>query len=174
VIKAEWQAIWSTLGIDNKLVSNCHLHLCEEAEHLVSAGLDVFDREQLVTSSTLSCWQEMKSAAANDNIELSIVSAFRSIEYQRQLISNKLAKGQLIHDIVQVNAIPGFSEHHTGKAIDITTADCKPLSEAFDETKAFQWLTDHAVDFDFVMSYPKNNPHNIIYEPWHWMCHQAD
>ncbi len=169
----DWQDIWSALGIDSELVSACQLPLCKDASHLVSAGLDVFDREQFVTRTTLTCWQKMKSAAANDDINLSIVSAFRSVDYQCELIKAKLAKGQLIHEIVQVNAIPGFSEHHTGKAIDITTDDCEPLNEDFDKTSAFQWLSENAHQFGFVMSYPKNNPYKIIYEPWHWMCQEA-
>jgi D-alanyl-D-alanine carboxypeptidase len=174
VIPTDWQAIWSTLGIDKDLVSACKLSLCEDANQLVSAGMDIFNREQFVTPSTLQCWLKMQSAAAEEDITLSIVSAFRSVEYQCELIRNKLTQGQLIQDIVQVNAIPGFSEHHTGKAIDISTDSCDPLTEEFDKTPAFQWLTENAHLFEFVMSYPKNNSHNIIYEPWHWMCRPAD
>ena len=174
MISSDWKTIWSSLGIDEDLISACKLPLCEDADHLVSAGLDIFNREQFVTSSTLTCWSKMQSAAAEEDITLAIVSAFRSVEYQYELIRNKLAQGQLIHNIVQVNAIPGFSEHHTGKAIDIGTDDCDPLTEEFDTTPAFQWLTANAHLFEFTMSYPKNNATNIIYEPWHWMCRPAD
>ena len=174
MITLEWNAIWSSLGISDDLVSACQLPLCEDANHLVSAGTDVYDREQYVTEQTLGCWLEMCSAAAAESINLEIVSAFRSIDYQCELIKNKLARGQSIDDILMVNAIPGFSEHHTGRAIDITTNSCEPLSEGFDETPAFHWLTKNAHIFHFIMSYPKDNPYNIIYEPWHWMCQQAD
>ncbi|HIB92569.1 TPA: D-alanyl-D-alanine carboxypeptidase family protein [Candidatus Poribacteria bacterium] len=137
---------------------------------LVSAGLDIFDREQFVTPTTLSCWSKMLSAARREHIELALVSAFRSVDYQCRLIREKLEKGLDIVDIVRVNAIPGFSEHHTGRAIDITTSGCKPLSIDFDQTLAFEWLISNAGEFNFSMSYAKNNSLGIDYEPWHWAC----
>jgi D-alanyl-D-alanine carboxypeptidase len=169
-----WDEIWLKLGISSDLISSCRLPLQEEATGLVTAGLDVFDREQFVTPQTLNRWQEMRSAAEKDGITLLIVSAYRSVDYQCQLIKDKLARGQSIEDIVRISAIPGFSEHHSGRAIDITTDDCKPLEEEFDETKAFDWLESNASKFDFVMSYPKDNPFEIIYEPWHWACQRID
>lgn len=165
-----WDEIWLDLGISSDLVTNCKLPLQQEATRLVTAGLDVFEREQFVTPTTLYCWQEMKTAAERDGIDLFIVSAYRSVDYQCELIKAKLDKGQVIEEIVRVSAIPGFSEHHTGRAIDITTHNCEPLEEIFDKTTAFQWLESNASKFDFVMSYPKDNPFNIIYEPWHWTC----
>lgn len=169
-----WDEIWLELGISSDLVRSCRLPLQEEATGLVSAGLDVFKREQFVTPQTHACWQAMRSAAEKDDITLLIVSAYRSVDYQCQLIRGKLIKGQSIEDIVRVSAIPGFSEHHSGRAIDITTDDCKPLEEEFDETPAFEWLESNASKFDFVMSYPKDNPFKIIYEPWHWACQRIE
>ncbi len=169
-----WDEIWVELGINSDLVDACKLPLHEEAIKLVSVGVDIFDREQFVTATTLNCWQKMKSAAQKDDIELAIVSAFRSVDYQCQLIRDKLEKGQDIQDVVKVNAIPGFSEHHTGRAIDITTHDCTPLSQDFDKTPAFEWLNSHAGEFHFAMSYPKDNIFNIDYEPWHWACQKLD
>ena len=66
--------------------------------------------------------------------------------------------------------IPGFSEHHTGRALDLSTPGSEPLSEAFDQTAAFDWLNTHARRFEFSMSYPRNNTTGINYEPWHWAC----
>ena len=174
MLTGTWQDMWTRLGIDDGLISACELPLCEDAKVLVSAGLDVFEREQFVTGSTLECWLSMKAAAADDDVSLDIVSAFRSIDYQCELIQNKLTKGLTIQEILLVNAIPGFSEHHTGRAIDITTTNCEPLSESFESTPAFKWLTKNAGLFSFEMSYPRDNPYNIIYEPWHWMCQLTD
>jgi len=158
------------LGGDSGFRLNCQLPLQTEAVELVSAGLDVFDREQWMTPSTLACWQAMRIAALQDKVELQLVSAFRSVEYQCQLIRKKVAAGQQLGDIFKVSAIPGFSEHHTGRALDLTTPDSEPLTESFDETTAFHWLRTHARAFDFSMSYPRNNATGINYEPWHWAC----
>ena len=67
-----------------------------------------------------------------------------------------------------MSAAPGYSEHHTGRAIDITTPGTQPLEPAFETTPAFEWLTGSAHEFGFRMSYPRNNRHGIAYEPWHW------
>lgn len=74
---------------------------------------------------------------------------------------------------MQFNAAPGFSEHHTGRAIDIACPDAEPLQELFENTKAFKWLDANAGQFGFVMTYPRGHQHAISYEPWHW-CFQLD
>ena len=158
------------LGGDVNLRLNCQLPLQIEALDLASAGRDVFDREQWMTPFTLKCWQAMRLAAHQDDIESQLVSAFRSVEYQCGLIRKKVAAGQQLDDIFKISAIPGFSEHHTGRALDLSTPGPEPLSEAFDQTAAFEWLNTHAHRFEFSMSYPRNNTTGINYEPWHWAC----
>ncbi len=156
------------LGITSAHCQACNLPLQQEARHLVDAGQDVFGRPQKMTEQTYFAWQSMQNNAANDSIVLQLVSAYRSIDYQCQLISKKLARGDSIDSILKVNAIPGYSEHHTGRALDLTTPGCKALEESFDTTAAFTWLLSHAERFGFHLSYPKNNPSAIDYEPWHW------
>jgi D-alanyl-D-alanine carboxypeptidase len=90
------------------------------------------------------------------------------VDYQADLIRKKIAAGQQIADILEVNTAPGFSEHHTGRAVDIATPGSRPLTEDFENTEAFQWLTTEAARFGFSMTYPRENPWGISYEPWHW------
>lgn len=142
--------------------------LCAEAEKLVLCEQDMYGRDQHMTPGTAAAWRAMRDAAAADGITLLLVSAFRSVDYQCGLIQRKLDAGQLIDDILKVNAPPGFSEHHTGRALDIATPDDEPLTESFETTDAFAWLTREASTFGFTMSYPRDNPHGIDYEPWHW------
>jgi D-alanyl-D-alanine carboxypeptidase len=67
-----------------------------------------------------------------------------------------------------VNAAPGFSEHHSGRALDIS-AQGEPAAEiSFQDCPAFEWLQRFASEFGFRMSFPQDNPHGISYEPWHW------
>lgn len=163
-----------TLGISDHHIRTCKLLPFSEATNLTQCENDMFDRIQYMTPETLKRWQQMKRAAAEAKVTLVLVSAFRSIDYQCSLIANKIEKGQDIDSILSVNAIPGFSEHHTGRALDLSTPDCEPLSEAFDQTDAFTWLVRHASDFDFEMSFPRDNSAGIIYEPWHWTCQIRD
>jgi D-alanyl-D-alanine carboxypeptidase len=139
-----------------------------EAMEIVSVGVDIYGRDQRLTPPAAEAWNEMKTAAEQNGETLQLVSAFRSVDYQKQLIERKLAAGQTWDQILRVSAPPGYSEHHTGRTIDITTPDFKPLTEEFERSSAFKWLTQRAHEFGFTMTYPRNNEFGIAYEPWHW------
>lgn len=166
-------ALHASLGIAPGYEQTSGLPLQPEPEHLVEAGVDMFGREQRMTPETLSAWQRMQQAAADDGVSLLLVSAYRSVDYQAELIRRKLATGRTLEDILKVNAAPGFSEHHTGRAIDIACPDEPPLEESFEKTEAFAWLSARAGQFGFVMTYPRGHQHAISYEPWHW-CYRLD
>jgi D-alanyl-D-alanine carboxypeptidase len=144
-----------------------------EAAGLVSIGHDIYGREQNLAASAAAAWREMKSAAEREGVTLLPVSAFRSVAYQRQIIERKLAAGQSMEQILQASAAPGYSEHHTGRTIDITAPGSKPLTEEFAQTPAFAWLVRRARGFGFSMTYPRNNNRGVIYEPWHWTFHDS-
>ena len=140
----------------------------EEAADLVEVGPNLVGRTQRLTPEAAEKWHAMVAAAAADGVTLMIVSGFRSYEYQAALIRKKINAGQGITDILCVNAAPGHSEHHTGRAVDIATPGSRPLTEEFEVSEAFRWLNANAARFGFTMSYPRDNPWGIIYEPWHW------
>jgi D-alanyl-D-alanine carboxypeptidase len=140
----------------------------DEAGELVEIGPNLVGRMQRLTPRAAERWHAMVEAAAGDGVTLMIVSGFRSYEYQAALIRKKINAGQSITDILEVNAAPGHSEHHTGLAVDIATLGSRPLTEEFEESDAFRWLEANAHRFGFSMSYPRDNPWGIIYEPWHW------
>jgi len=140
----------------------------EEAVELVDVGPNLVGRMQRLTPETAASWQEMLTAARAGGITLMIVSGFRNFEYQASLIRKKINAGQALGDILAVNAAPGFSEHHTGRAIDIASPGSRPLTEEFETSEAFAWLERNAADYGFSMSYPRDNPEGFIYEPWHW------
>ncbi|MSU70488.1 MAG: D-alanyl-D-alanine carboxypeptidase family protein, partial [Opitutaceae bacterium] len=97
---------------------------------------------------------------------------FRSVAFQANIIREKLAGGEPISRILKLVAAPGFSEHHTGQAIDIGSPDFPVVDERFALTAEFRWLKKNAARFGFHLSYPRRNPHGIVYEPWHW-CWQS-
>jgi len=119
-------------------------------------------------SATARAWHAMQTAAQADNITLCAISGHRSIARQAEIIRQKRASGQPIDRILSVMAAPGYSEHHTGRAVDIATPEYQELEEEFAESPAFAWLQQNAVRFGFRLSYPQNNPAGFIYEPWHW------
>jgi D-alanyl-D-alanine carboxypeptidase len=161
-----------TLGINEAACAACQLPPQDEAADLVQGEPDLFGRTQYMTPATATAWHRMREQARSDRVTLHLISAFRSVDYQCRLIEQKLADGRTLPEILRVNAIPGFSEHHTGRALDLGTDEVEPLTLAFEQTPAFDWLTRNAHRFDFHMSFPRDNPFDIDYEPWHWM-HQS-
>ena len=115
------------LGISQDMVEGCRLPFCADAEQLVDAGEDMFGRRVEMTPATFKAWQNLCSVAAADGITLKLVSGFRSAEYQCQVIQKKLEDGRSLQDILSVNAPPGYSEHHTGCALDLHSGDAEPL-----------------------------------------------
>jgi len=162
-----------TLNIPSNYGISRGLRLQKDAEELTDIGLDCWQRPQRMLPRAAAAWSLMQHSASNDNVDLVPVSAFRSIDYQNRLIERKLAAGQNIENILEVSAAPGFSEHHTGRAIDITDGICAPLETEFANCKAFQWLKFNAEDFDYYLSYPENNPYGISWEPWHWCWRES-
>lgn len=140
----------------------------DEPRRLDFVGFAPDGRPMFLASKAATAWRVMQSAAHADGIVLEPVSTFRSIAHQRALVERKLARGDAIDQVFAVNAVPGYSEHHSGRAIDIGTPGCPSLDEAFEHTPAFAWLQQHAESFGFRLSYPRDNRHGVIYEPWHW------
>lgn len=156
------------LEVPADYAARCGLPLCPVPPNLVSTELDYYGRPQRLTRAAFIAWSDMKQAAAEAGITIHLISAFRDLDYQHQLILKKLSKGQSIEEILRVNAAPGYSEHHTGCAIDIGTLECDALVEEFENTPAFAWLREHAIRHGYVLSYPRGNAAGIAYEPWHW------
>jgi zinc D-Ala-D-Ala carboxypeptidase len=157
------------LGIPISFVTQRRRPLREECEDLVSIGLDMFGREQRLERRAASQWRAMLAIAKKDGVVMEVVSGFRSFDYQQKLVERKLAAGLTVEQIICVSALPGFSEHHTGRAIDIGTPGCPPVTEEFEQTLAFDWLIRRGQDFGFQMTYPRSNEFGVIYEPWHWV-----
>lgn len=164
-------ALHRELGIEAALLQARGLRLHREAQRLCPVGLGTDGRDKLLTPAAAAAWLALRAAAANDGVVLLLISAFRGLDYQASLIRNKLARGQNIEQILAVNAPPGCSEHHTGRAVDIGYEGCAALETAFEDTPAFAWLQRHAAQYGYVLSYPRGNREGYLYEPWHW-CHR--
>jgi D-alanyl-D-alanine carboxypeptidase len=109
--------------------------------------------------------EDLLEDAARDDVDLRILSAYRSFDEQAQL------KGQYLVTYGEgantFSADQGFSEHQLGTAVDFTTPDLPGQLETFGETEAYEWLLDNAYKHGFILSYPEGNAF-YIFEPWHW------
>ena len=162
------QKLHQELGIPADYGSERNLPHYEETTDLIAVGPNLVGRMQQLAPKAAAKWQQMVEAAAGSGVRLLIVSGYRSYEYQAELILKKITAGQSIEEILKVSAAPGYSQHHSGMAVDIATPGSRPLTEEFETSDAFEWLTQHAAEYGFSMTYPRDNPYGFIFEPWHW------
>ncbi|UGB37394.1 M15 family metallopeptidase [Frateuria soli] len=139
-----------------------------EAPKLVHAGRDLYGRPLRLAPRAAKALRAMLAAAARDGVVLRVVSGFRSFDHQRRLLRRKLDRGQPLASVLRVNALPGYSEHHSGRALDLTTPGVPAADASFARTPAYDWLVRHAGDYGFALSYPDGNAKGIAFEPWHW------
>lgn len=159
------------LGISDHYGIRHRFTLIQDCQELESIGYDSYDREQWLHPSAAAAWHKMHKAAASAGVDLQVVSAFRSHSYQAGLIRAKLARGQSLEQILVVSAAPGFSQHHSGRALDLKAPGSPALEESFAQTSAYRWLSANARFFGFRETLGKGNRHGIIWEPWHWYFH---
>lgn len=166
------QRFLSELGISADALRSRGLKPCVEPEIVEVAEIGVDGREHLLAPQAARAWRAMRAAFLGDGEDIFIVSGFRTVTRQAEIIRRKLTSGQTIAEILRVCAPPGYSEHHSGLAVDVGTRGAPALEPGFDATSAFRWLQKNAGKYGFSLSYPRNNPYGYQYEPWH-RCHRA-
>lgn len=172
--KRQLRALWRRLGIPRDYAARAEKRLQPSAHRLTVIGRAGDDGRILrLTPSAARAWRKMQATAAAQGITLLPLSAFRSVARQTLIIRRKLRRGDRIADILRVSALPGCSEHHTGRALDLGTPGHLILEATFAHTPAFRWLRRHAGNFGFCLSYPPRNRQGIAYEPWHWCWHHS-
>lgn len=128
----------------------------------------------LITINNLSINKEayesflnMKNDMNKENLNIRIISAYRSYDYQESLYEKYLMKEK--QEIVDTySARAGYSEHHTGLAIDVDNT--KLDFNKFYLTKEFTWMKENAHKYGFILRYPKDKEKitGYKYEPWHY------
>jgi D-alanyl-D-alanine carboxypeptidase len=110
--------------------------------------------------------EDMLQAGAKADINIKIISAYRSFGEQTSLKNTyKTLYGSGANAF---SADQGYSEHQLGTTIDLDReSSTGNLVTTFGTTKTFEWLTKNAYKYGFVLSYPKENKF-YQYEPWHW------
>ena len=132
------------------------------------------------TLQTPACdaFLEMQKAAAADGVTVWMQSGYRSVKYQTGLYERKTKyytdRGYDTATAKEMAAAvvnpPGYSEHNCGLAADLNSPEHTGLDEGFENTTAFRWLCEHAVEYGFILRHPKGaeDKTEITYEPWHW------
>lgn len=132
------------------------------------ATTDAVER-RLLRPEAAKALDEMGFAAARDGVPIIGISAFRSQESQQQVFDRYVAQeGEA--QARTFSAAPGHSEHQTGLAVDVTSADgACPTEPCFGATPQAAWLAEHAPEYGFIVRYPAGKEAVTTYdaEPWH-------
>src|SRR5882724_7591906 len=103
------RSILDSLQIPLDLVAARSLVLQQEAGELVVAELGADGKEHLLVPAAARGWRELSAAARADGVSIKIVSAFRSVDRQAEIVRGKLARGLSLEAILCVSAPPGYS-----------------------------------------------------------------
>lgn len=151
-----------------------HLPYAENSSNrLVSIGdftRGTYRRTEYLDQEAATAFSQLVNAAAKANLTLQPISGFRSVKDQTELFDKQVQKHGSQKTAAKLSAPPGFSEHHTGYAIDIGDRNLpdQDLKVAFEETAAYRWLKGNASNYGFELSFPRNNAQGVNFEPWHW------
>jgi zinc D-Ala-D-Ala carboxypeptidase len=131
-----------------------------DSKYLLRKDNDEFFHKELMRFLT-----RLMDAARKDDIDISILSAYRSFESQSDLKGiYRVTYGSGANAF---SADQGYSEHQLGSTVDFTTSGLGAGLSGFESTETYTWLLENAHKYGFVLSYPKGNIY-YIFEPWHW------
>jgi len=141
-----------------------------EPTDLRTPNMSVESAAMQVNSQTAAALEALDAAAKQAGINLIVASAYRSYDEQVRTYQSMVnGYGQTEAD--RQSARPGHSEHQTGWAVDLGTANdtsCR-LEICFADTPEGKWLAANAYKFGFIIRYPEGKEHitGYSYEPWH-------
>jgi LAS superfamily LD-carboxypeptidase LdcB len=110
--------------------------------------------------------------AALSNIQLKILSAYRSYATQMRVFASWVAKSGL-QRARKYSAVPGHSEHQLGTTVDLGSLTGVSWSNPkFPTSPTALWLEANAYKFGFIRSYPAGSANIALScygaEAWHW------
>lgn len=151
---------------DNKIKDSYYKHL-----NLIETK-DVFNNTIQIEEETYNAYLNLKEFLKTKGIDIGIESAYRSTSDQ-QKVYEKLSERYGKEYADRVVAPVGYSEHHSGLAIDLCLLSEEKAINSNQMTKEeeliFEQIHPFLKDFGFILRYPKNKEHvtSYPYEPWH-------
>ncbi len=129
--------------------------------------------DELVDLRMYEDYTAMCRAAAQEDVWFWVASGYRSVEEQRGVLGRAIGEGEQAgltaeaarQEALRTIARPGYSEHHTGLAIDLND-----VSSGFEDTPAYAWLQRRGADYGFIQRYQGDKSHitGIDNESWHY------
>jgi D-alanyl-D-alanine carboxypeptidase len=110
------------------------------------------------------------AGAAGGAGAMQVQSSFRSYSAQKMVYDGWVRSLGIKQADIQ-SARPGYSEHQTGLAVDISAVPAKcALAACFGTTTQGAWLAANAWRYGFLLRYPQDKTAitGYEYEPWHF------
>ena len=109
----------------------------------------------------------------NDDVQIELDSVYRSVAEQEEMV--EWFKQEYGEEYARTYAaVPGFSEHHTGLAVDIFVmgkdgVEIRENDAMIADVEDFQKIHSKLADYGFILRYldGKDNITGYAYEPWH-------
>ena len=138
-----------------------------EPTDLVVPNMPICGNNNRLRDAPAAALEKLSQAAVREvGSPLCLTSGFRSFDTQGRVHRGWVAShGQERADTF--SARPGFSEHQTGLAVDVT--EVGGTLGAFGGTALGRWTTENAWRYGFIIRYTEENQHiaGFISEPWH-------
>lgn len=168
----DWNLV--LVGPENKLKKEI-----DEKQLDLVEGTDMQLDKRIIKS-----YEQMREAAQKAGHSLVLISAYRSVAYQKQVFDQRVAqfqaqglsKKEATQETLKTSTEPHYSEHHTGLAFDVVDEDWQKtnpkeiLDQAYGKQPGGKWLAEHAEEYGFILRYPEDGKKitKINYEPWHF------
>ncbi|MBQ6502628.1 MAG: M15 family metallopeptidase [Flexilinea sp.] len=125
-----------------------------------------------VETKAYEAYLALKDALAQENVFVDLDSARRSVAVQQEIMDHFIAEYGADYAAKTV-AAPGFSEHHTGLALDlylnIDGQDVYYNEDMIRYPEVWAKVHEKLADYGFILRYPEGKEHitGYGYEPWH-------
>lgn len=132
-----------------------------------------FGKEFQIEPETYRHFEQLRTALKQKGIQVELDSVYRSVARQKEIVAEFTQKYGADY-VKQYVAVPGYSEHHTGLAVDIClVVDGKIIDdndEMIAQKEIFAQIHPLLADYGFILRYPqgKENLTGYSYEPWHF------
>jgi len=192
-------AITASPAITGDIAADTHIQqLAEERGYRLRYAAEttrlISYRGHRLQPEVLESWKHLQRAALLDGIEFGLISAYRSIDRQRQIFMGvfeemsrrfsgrrlsfeEIADGgadTVLQKVLKESSIPGYSKHHSGYTLDIVDLSSRKDFTEFGNTPGYLWMSAdnfyNAKRFGFIPSYPAGVGHQgPDPEPWEFV-----
>ncbi|NJM66584.1 MAG: peptidoglycan DD-metalloendopeptidase family protein [Acaryochloris sp. RU_4_1] len=143
-------------------------HAFAETSDQLYEVISVDGVKEALTKEAAEAFEQMHADAAAQGLDIRAVSGFRDKQTQQELFELQTQRQGSPEAAAKVSAPPGYSEHHTGLAVDVGTNANPRLDTGFANTPEYAWMQKNAGNYGFELSFPENNSQGVSFEPWHW------